>query len=54
MQKAGLRYEGTSLESDRNNQGICDAANYAILARDYFKVLERENLMGRLTKALNL
>jgi len=37
MQKAGLRYEGTSLESDVNNQGICDAANYAILARDYFK-----------------
>ena len=36
MQKAGLRYEGTSLESDRNNQGICDAANYAILAKDYF------------------
>jgi len=35
MQKAGLRYEGTSLQSDWNNQGICDAANYAILARDY-------------------
>lgn len=39
MQKAGLRYEGTLLESDRNNQGICDAARYAILARDYFKDL---------------
>jgi ribosomal-protein-alanine N-acetyltransferase len=39
MQKAGLRYEGTLLESDRNNQGICDAARYAILARDYFKNL---------------
>jgi ribosomal-protein-alanine N-acetyltransferase len=37
MQKAGLRYEGTSRESDWNNQGICDAANYALLARDYFK-----------------
>jgi aminoglycoside 6'-N-acetyltransferase I len=37
MQKAGLRYEGTSLESDWNNQGICDAANYAILAKDYFR-----------------
>ena len=35
MQKAGLLYEGTSLQSDWNNQGICDAANYAILARDY-------------------
>jgi ribosomal-protein-alanine N-acetyltransferase len=40
MQKAGLRYEGTSLQSDWNNQGISDAANYAILARDYFKTLE--------------
>jgi ribosomal-protein-alanine N-acetyltransferase len=37
MQKAGLRYEGTSLQSDWNNTGICDAANYAILARDYFE-----------------
>ena len=36
MLKAGLRYEGTSLQSDWNNQGICDAANYAILARNYF------------------
>jgi RimJ/RimL family protein N-acetyltransferase len=37
MQKAGLRYEGTTLESDWNNQGICDAAHYALLARDYFR-----------------
>ena len=37
MLKAGLRYEGISRESDWNNQGICDAANYAILAKDYFK-----------------
>ena len=36
MQKAGLRYEGTSREADKNNQGICDAARYAILADDYF------------------
>jgi aminoglycoside 6'-N-acetyltransferase I len=36
MQKAGLRYEGTSIQSDWNNQGICDAANYALLAQDYF------------------
>jgi ribosomal-protein-alanine N-acetyltransferase len=35
MQKAGLRYEGTLRESDRNNQGVCDAAYYAILAEDY-------------------
>ncbi len=37
MEKAGLRYEGTSRESDWNNQGICDAANYAMLAKDYFE-----------------
>jgi ribosomal protein S18 acetylase RimI-like enzyme len=38
MQKAGLKYEGTSLESNWNNQGICDAAHYALLARDYIMV----------------
>ncbi len=37
MQKAGLRYEGASLQSDWNNQGICDAANYALLASEYFR-----------------
>ena len=37
MRKAGLLYEGTSLESDWNNQGICDAANYAIVAKEYFR-----------------
>ena len=36
MQKAGLRFEGTFREADRNNQGICDATHYAILAADYF------------------
>ena len=36
MQKAGLRYEGTLRESDWNNQGVCDAAYYAILADDYW------------------
>ncbi len=36
MQKAGLTYEGTLREADRNNQGgFCDAAFYAVLARDY-------------------
>jgi ribosomal-protein-alanine N-acetyltransferase len=45
MQKAGLRYEGTSRQSDHNNQGVCDAANYAILAEDYF--LEKSPLIGR-------
>ena len=37
MKKCGLRYEGTSRQSDRNNQGICDAAHYAILREDWIK-----------------
>ena len=36
MLKCGLKYEGTMRESDINNQGICDAAHYALLARDYY------------------
>ena len=35
MRKCGLTYEGTSRSSDRNNQGICDAANYAILRGEW-------------------
>ena len=35
MQKCGMQYEGTHRESDRNNQGICDAVQYAILKRDW-------------------
>lgn len=35
MEKCGLRYEGTLRESDRNNQGICDASWYALLRKDY-------------------
>jgi len=31
MRKCGMRYEGTHRQSDRNNQGICDAAWYAAL-----------------------
>lgn len=36
MEKCGLRYEGTMKESDKNNQGICDASWYALLRKDYF------------------
>lgn len=32
MKKCGMKYEGTLRQSDRNNQGICDASWYAILA----------------------
>ena len=34
MKKCGMKYEGTSRASDRNNQGICDIAQYAILRED--------------------
>ena len=34
MRKCGMTYEGTTRQSDRNNQGICDAAHYAILRSD--------------------
>lgn len=36
MLKCGLQYEGTLRQSDKNNQGICDASYYAILADKYF------------------
>lgn len=35
MRKCGMTYEGTHRMSDRNNQGICDASYYAILAEEY-------------------
>lgn len=35
MRKCGMKYEGTTRASDRNNQGICDAAHYAILRGDW-------------------
>lgn len=31
MRKCGMKYEGTLRQSDWNNQGICDAAWYALL-----------------------
>ncbi len=35
MLKCGMKFEGILRQADRNNQGICDAAMYAILAEDY-------------------
>jgi ribosomal-protein-alanine N-acetyltransferase len=37
MKKCGLTYEGTHRQSDRNNQGICDASWYALLKNEYRK-----------------
>lgn len=34
MRKCGMRYEGTLRQADWNNQGICDACCYALLAAD--------------------
>jgi len=35
MQKAGMKYEGTLRQCDRNNRGIVDCAVYSILKREY-------------------
>ena len=43
MKKCGMVYEGTRRQADRNNQGICDASGYAILAEDYFGVSAQRN-----------
>jgi ribosomal-protein-alanine N-acetyltransferase len=37
MQKAGMQFEGTLRQSQKDNQGICDAVWYGILAEDYFE-----------------
>lgn len=34
MRKCGMQYEGTLRQSDWNNQGICDASWYALLAQE--------------------
>lgn len=34
MRKCGMKFEGTLRQSDRNNQGLCDADWYAILKED--------------------
>ena len=34
MKKCGMQYEGTLRQADRNNQGICDACYYSLLAHE--------------------
>lgn len=34
MKKCGMKYEGTMRQADHNNQGICDASYYALLANE--------------------
>ena len=43
MQKAGMQYEGTIRQGDRNNQGIVDCALYSILQCEYAKTQGAEN-----------
>lgn len=35
MRKCGMKFEGTLRQSDWNNQGICDASYYAVLAEEW-------------------
>jgi len=44
MLKCGLQYEGTHKEADWNNQGICDSAMYAILAKDYTSIIRGNHM----------
>lgn len=37
MKKCGMVYEGTQRGCDRNNQGLCDTAVYAMIAADRVK-----------------
>jgi len=39
MKKCGMKHEGTSRASDRNNQGICDIIQYAILREDWINMM---------------
>lgn len=34
MEKCGLKYEGTKIQADWNNSGICDAAFYGLVAAE--------------------
>ena len=42
MRKCGMKFEGTMRASDRNNQGICDAVQYAIIRTDREEKSETE------------
>ena len=47
MMKAGLQYEGTMRQADRNNQGgLCDAAYYALLAGEYIDNAQKQMHAG--------
>lgn len=35
LKKCGMQYEGALRQAGRNNQGICDAGYYALLASEW-------------------
>jgi len=39
MEHCGLKLEGVHRQADKNNQGICDAAWYALLREDYNRLV---------------
>lgn len=41
MRKCGMTYEGTNRQSGMGNEGIHDQVHYAILAEDYFGVVQK-------------
>ena len=47
MLHCGMRLEGIRRQGDRNNQGICDCADYAILREDW---LERKSNTEKMAK----
>ena len=50
MRKCGMSYEGTLRQADRNNQGICDACVYAILAEDWRARKQVERSVAQCTR----
>ena len=42
MEKCGLKYEGTKIQGDWNNSGICDCAFYGMVLEDVAVVEEEE------------
>ena len=44
MRKCGMKYEGTNRACDRNNQGICDTAQYSILRNEWQKAAPSRGL----------
>lgn len=47
MLKCGLQYEGLMRNADKNNQGICDAAMYGLLADEYYFSKSRSSFVKK-------